>query len=155
MRRYQIWLLLGAVLGCLGVILGAFGAHGLEDALLSQRLAEMRERTPVMTAADIQHQMANWETAARYQMFHALALLAVGFLAWRRCSAVIHVAGGAMTLGTLLFSGCLYALVLSGERWLGAVVPIGGALMIVGWALLIFAIARLESGTQCGSTPAE
>ena len=100
-------------------------------------------------------QLANWETAARYQMYHALALLAVGWVAWRSCSAAIHVAGAAMTLGTLIFSGCLYALVISGERWLGAVVPIGGLLMIVGWALLIFAIARLEAGTQCGSTPIE
>ncbi|HEX5103904.1 MAG TPA: DUF423 domain-containing protein [Pirellulaceae bacterium] len=148
MRRYQIWLLLGAVFGCLGVILGAIGAHGLEDYLRVQGGADS-----TFTEAEIVKLLANWETAARYQMYHALALLAVGFVAWRRCSAGIHVAGAAMTLGTLLFSGCLYVLVLSGEKWLGAIVPIGGLLMIIGWALLLFAVARLEAAAQCGSTP--
>ena len=139
-------------MGCLGIILGAFGAHGLEDTLLSQRLAALRtpESSPVPTEAAVAKKLATWETAARYQMYHAFGLLAVGFIACRRCGLTIHLAGTAMTLGTLIFAGCLYALVLSGLTWLGAVVPIGGALMIAGWALLAVAIARLDTGESCG-----
>jgi uncharacterized membrane protein YgdD (TMEM256/DUF423 family) len=124
--RYKLWLALGALSGCLAVVLGAFGAHGLESALADD--------------SQLADKLANWETAARYQMYHALALLAVGFLAARRCGLAINLAGLAFTLGTLIFSGCLYALVLSGQRWLGAVVPIGGMLMIAGWLALLVAV---------------
>ncbi len=129
-RRSEIWLVVGALLGGLAVALGAFGAHGLEGML--------RGSDEILSAA-AQKQLANWETAARYQMYHALALLAVGILAGRRCSAAIHLAGVTMTAGVLIFSGCLYALVLSGQRILGAVVPIGGVLLLVGWGFLTYA----------------
>ena len=129
MARYRIWLFLGAALGCLGVILGAFAAHGLRKFL-------------GITGDEWLARQANWETAARYQMYHAVALLAVGLLAARRCGLAIHLAGLTMTLGTMIFSGCLYALVLSGQKWLGAVVPIGGSLLVVGWVCLAIAIAR-------------
>jgi uncharacterized membrane protein YgdD (TMEM256/DUF423 family) len=148
MARYKVWLVLGAMLGCLAVVLGAFGAHGLEGALESQR-----STGDGLSEADIARQLANWETAARYQMYHALALFGVGLLAARRCSVSIHVAGASMTLGTLIFSGCLYALVLTGQRWLGAVVPIGGVLMIVGWVCLGIAAVRHQDPagpTACG-----
>jgi uncharacterized membrane protein YgdD (TMEM256/DUF423 family) len=120
------WLLIAALLGGLAVACGAFGAHGLKDRF---------------APADL----ANWETAARYQMYHALALLAVGLLAARSPSRLLNLAGLSMTLGTLIFSGCLYALVLTGERRLGAVVPLGGVLLIVGWIFL--AIAAFRSAT--------
>jgi uncharacterized membrane protein YgdD (TMEM256/DUF423 family) len=136
--RYKLWLLTGALLGCLSVVLGAFGAHGLEGALKEQAASDVASLSEV----EIAKKLANWETAARYQMYHALALLGVGLLAARRCGLSINLAGAAMTLGTLIFSGCLYVLVLTGEKWLGAVVPIGGLLMIVGWALLAVAIWR-------------
>lgn len=143
-QRYQIWLLMGAVLAGLSVALGAIGAHVLEDALTGRRLHDTS-----FSAADAEHLLDVWETAARYQMYHALGLLAVGFVACRRCGLTIHLAGTAMTFGTLIFSGCLYALVLSAQRWLGAVVPIGGVLMILGWVLLAVAIAGLERGSAC------
>jgi uncharacterized membrane protein YgdD (TMEM256/DUF423 family) len=128
-RLSRLWPFIAALLGGLAVAAGAFGAHVLKarfaaDGSLSQADEQM---------------LANWETAARYQMYHALALLAVGLLAARRPSSALHLAGLAMTAGTLIFSGCLYALVLTGERRLGAVVPIGGALLIVGWAGLAYA----------------
>lgn len=126
---YRIWLFLGASLGCLGVLLGAFAAHGLKKFL-------------GITGDEWLARQANWETAARYQMYHALALLAVGLLAARRDGLAIHLAGTAMTAGTILFSGCLYALVLCGQEWLGAIVPIGGTLMVAGWVCLAIAIAR-------------
>ena len=134
--RYKVWLLLGAVLGCLAVALGAFGAHGLEGAVRSQQASGQ------LTDIEVAQTLAHWETAARYQMYHALALLAVGLLTARRCGWAINLAGVAFTLGVLIFSGCLYALVLTGQKWLGAVVPIGGLSLIAGWICLAFAIWR-------------
>jgi len=131
--RYQLWLLLGALFGCLAVALGAFGAHGLELTLKSNQSLSEGERA---------HAIAVWDTAAQYQMYHALALLAIGLLAARRCGLAVNLAGTAMTLGTLIFSGCLYALVLSGNLSLGKIVPIGGTLLIVGWICLIVAVMR-------------
>jgi uncharacterized membrane protein YgdD (TMEM256/DUF423 family) len=127
---YRVWLLLGATLGGLAIIGGSFGAHGLEQRL---------ERDGSLSEAD-RDQIGLWETAARYQMYHALALLVVGLLAARRGGLAIHLAGTAMTLGTLIFCGCLYALVLSGQKWLGVIVPIGGVLMIFGWICLAIAV---------------
>jgi uncharacterized membrane protein YgdD (TMEM256/DUF423 family) len=137
--RYKLWLALGALLGCLAVVLGAFGAHGLERALADD--------------SQIADKLANWETAARYQMYHALALLAVGFLAARRCGLAVNVAGVAFALGTLIFSGCLYGLVLSSQRWLGAVVPIGGTLMIAGWLALLVAVVRHDETDRAKTSP--
>jgi uncharacterized membrane protein YgdD (TMEM256/DUF423 family) len=137
---YKVWLLAGAILGLLGVALGAFGAHGLQSALESHRATGGS-----LSDADIADKLANWETAARYQMYHALALLAVGLVAARRCGWAIHLAGAAMTLGALLFSGCLYAWVLGGPKLLVHIVPIGGTLLILGWLCLSIAVCRLAS----------
>jgi uncharacterized membrane protein YgdD (TMEM256/DUF423 family) len=111
--------------------MGAFGAHGLRDNYISGGIDAEEAR-----------QIENWETAARYQTYHALALLAVGLIAARRCGLAIHLAGAGMTFGTLIFSGCLYALVLTDQQWLGRVVPVGGLLMIAGWICLAVAILR-------------
>jgi uncharacterized membrane protein YgdD (TMEM256/DUF423 family) len=117
------WLIAGAVLGGLAVTLGAFGAHGLDDYLTETG------------------QAANFETAVRYQMYHALALVLVGALAQRRAERWLTVAGWCFFLGTLGFSGVLYALVFTQVRTLGAIVPIGGVLLIVGWAALAMGAA--------------
>ena len=124
--------MLGAALGALGVVLGAFGAHALADKI----------PTWYPDVAEQQRRLENWETAVRYQMYHALALLAVGLLAGRSPGAALNVAGGAFTLGVLVFSGCLYLLVLTNVRVLGAIVPIGGVAMIVGWVALAIAAFR-------------
>lgn len=121
-----VWLVAGATYGLLGVGLGAFGAHALK----------------VRLGADL---LAVWKTAVEYQMYHALALIGVGLLLRQfGASAVLQAAGLCFALGVLLFSGSLYALCLSGVRVLGAVTPFGGALMIVGWTLLL--VAALRSG---------
>jgi uncharacterized membrane protein YgdD (TMEM256/DUF423 family) len=130
--RVNVWLLAGALLGGLSVALGAFGAHALES-----RLKEP-DGTLTMQA---ERKIANWETATRYQMFHALALLGIGSLYDRRRSNWLQLSGAAMTAGTLVFSGCLYALVLTGQKALGATVPIGGVLMLIGWVLLAVGVA--------------
>jgi len=113
----RTFLLLGALSGFSSVAAGAFGAHALR-----QRLDE--------------HLLAVFETGARYQMFHALALLAIGALAARGESRALAVAGWAMVAGTVLFSGSLYALALSGVRGLGAITPLGGVAFLVGWLAL-------------------
>src|SRR5262245_48883667 len=91
------WLLIPALLGGIAVIGGAFGAHGLESHL---------SRDGELSSED-HHQIEIWETGARYEMYHALALLAVGILAARRPSRSLQLAGITFTIGTLIFSGCL------------------------------------------------
>ncbi|MDC0714596.1 DUF423 domain-containing protein [Stigmatella sp. ncwal1] len=113
----RMWIVLGAANAFLSVAAGAFGAHALK-ARLSQDL------------------LAIFETGARYHMYHALGLLAVGLLAQSRPSALLSGAGWAMLAGIVLFSGSLYALALSGVRALGAITPLGGVGFLVGWALL-------------------
>ncbi len=114
---------LGAALGALGVALGAFGAHGLRDRL---------------TPADL----GVFETAVRYQMYHAVALL--GLAAWvdRSPSPKLGWVAWCFALGVAVFSGSLYLLVLTQARWLGAITPFGGVSLIGGWVLL--AVAALD-----------
>ena|GEM_PF-13856 len=138
--RYKLWLLIGAAFGLLSVALGAFGAHVLKSRLEKQGYKE----------AALLEKIKPWETAAQYQMYHGLALLAVGLLAARRCTLCINLAGTAMTFGTLLFSGCLYGWVIGGPEFLVRFVPIGGALLIVGWACLVVTVLRLPAGNESG-----
>ena len=114
---------LGCLSGLLAVAAGAFGAHALRARL----------------APDL---LAVFETGARYQMYHALALLAAAWAAERWASGAAVAAGWAFVAGILVFSGSLYLLALTGTRWLGAVTPLGGAALLAGWALLAWAAWR-------------
>lgn len=114
---------IAALSAFVSVAAGAFGAHSLSGVLSPDRL-------------DV------FETAARYQMYHALALLVVGWLADRTPSRALHVAGWLFVAGTLLFSGSLYLLTLSGVRWLGAVTPLGGLGFLGGWLALAWGCWR-------------
>ena len=107
-------LVAGALLAATGVMAGAFGSHGLRDVLDAQALGW-------------------WQTAVQYQLWHAVALIAFAALPVRAGwpSALVGT-------GTLIFSGTLYIMALTGLRWLGAVTPIGGALLIAGWLLLAY-----------------
>ncbi len=117
----RIFLLIGSLSGALAVGLGAFGAHALEARVTAERLA-------------------NWETANRYHFYHVLALLAVAWVIGRWPEAGLATTAGWLLLaGSLIFSGSLYILVLSDQRWLGAITPIGGLLMIAGWLALAWA----------------
>ena len=118
------WFASGAVLCGLGVVFGAFGAHGLRGRVTADLL-------------DI------FETGVRYHLIHALALLAVAWAASRWPSPWVGAAGWLFVAGILIFSGSLYILVLTGARWLGAVTPIGGVCLILGWAVL--AVGALRS----------
>lgn len=109
--------ILGCLFGLLGVAAGAFGAHALRDRL----------------PADL---LAVYETAARYQLYHALALLAVALAAARWPGGGWGAAGWLFTAGIVIFSCSLYLLALTGSRWLGAVTPVGGLCLLAGWAML-------------------
>jgi uncharacterized membrane protein YgdD (TMEM256/DUF423 family) len=84
--------------------------------------------------------LSTFEIGVRYQMYHALALVAVGILVPRASSATLALAGWLFVAGTLVFSGSLYALAVTGQRWLGAVTPLGGAALIAGWLVLAWAV---------------
>lgn len=114
---------LGAAFGGLAVLLGAFGAHALRATL---------------SEADL----ATFEIGVRYQMYHALALVAVAWASTQWSAATVSLAGWAFVFGIVVFSGSLYVLVLTGQRWLGAVTPIGGVALIVGWGLLAWTALR-------------
>ena len=122
MQRW-FWIITG-LNGVLAVALGAFGAHGLTGWLSS--------------ADDMAKRISWWNTASQYHLAHALALGCAAFLAGKD-PATSRIAGFCFQGGILLFSGSLYAMALSGARWLGAVTPVGGTLLIIGWAAVAFA----------------
>jgi uncharacterized membrane protein YgdD (TMEM256/DUF423 family) len=106
----------GSLLAALGVMLGAFGAHALKT------------RIPV----DL---LEVFETGVRYQMYHALGLMALAWAIYRWPGRRLGVAAWLLAAGTVIFSGTLVLLALTGARWLGAVTPVGGVLLIAGWLL--------------------
>lgn len=116
----KLWFTLGALSGFLAVALGAFGAHGLAN------------KVP-------QDQLNAFEIGVRYEMYHALALFAVAWLASRGAGSLVSTAGWAFVAGTLLFSGSLYVLGLTGSRALVLVTPLGGVSFLIGWLCLIVA----------------
>ena len=121
----RIFFALGALSAFLAVAAGAFGAHALKSRL-----------TPDMLAV--------FEVAVRYQMYHAFALIACAWAATKWPGTLVTTSGWLFVAGTIVFSGSLYALSLSGVRWLGAMTPIGGLAFLVGWICL--AVAALRAG---------
>ena len=116
----RLFFALGALAAFLAVALGAFAAHGLKARL---------DATMLVT----------FETGVRYHMYHALALLAVGWAATRWPGAAVNASGWLFVAGIVLFSGSLYALSLTGVRWLGAITPFGGLAFLAGWLCLAWA----------------
>ena len=113
----RLFFLIGALSAFVGVALGAFGAHGLKDRL----------------GADM---LATFEIGVRYQMYHAFALIAAAWASARLPGALTSAAGWLFVAGTIIFSGSLYILSLTGQRWLGAITPIGGLAFLAGWLCL-------------------
>jgi len=125
MQRH--WILIGSILGVLGVVLGAFGAHGLAG-FLGERHAQEPEL--------LQRRLKNWDTAAAYQMYHVIAIVLVGVIGMFRRSKWLTIAGWSFLFGVILFSGSLYLLVLWEVPVLGAITPFGGIAFILGWLAL-------------------
>ena len=119
----RLFFALGSLSAFLAVAFGAFGAHALKARLDANMLAV-------------------FETGVRYQMVHALALLAVGWACTRWPGPAVTTSGWLFLVGTVFFSGSLYALALTGTRWLGAVTPIGGVAWLAAWLLLAWAAWR-------------
>ncbi|HEX4951091.1 MAG TPA: DUF423 domain-containing protein [Blastocatellia bacterium] len=119
----RLFFFLGALSAGIGVAAGAFGAHGLKDRL----------------SADL---LTTFEVGVRYQMYHAFALFIVAWVLTRWPSSLAVTSGWCFVLGTVLFSGSLYVLSLSGLKWLGAITPLGGVAFLIGWGCLAWAVWR-------------
>lgn len=119
----RVFLMVGAVFGALSVAAGAFGAHGLKERI----------------APDL---LEVFETGTRYQMYHALALLAVGLVLVRFQHPGVTLAGWLFVVGVVIFSGSLYVLAITGVRWLGAITPVGGLALILGWLSLAWGVFK-------------
>ena len=122
----RLFFTLGSLSAFVAVALGAFGAHALKTRLDADMLAA-------------------FETGVRYQMTHALALLAVGWVCTRWRGPMVKASGWLFVAGTLLFSGSLYLLSLSGIRWLGAITPLGGLTWLAGWLCLAWGVWRVKN----------
>jgi len=123
--QFKKFLLLGIVFAALSVLFGAFGAHGLKNMALDA------------------NSINNFETAARYQFYHALGLILIFLLSHHTLKlSLLNLAGWLMTAGTLLFSGSLYLYVLTGIKAIAMITPVGGLLMIVSWIFLFMAALK-------------
>ena len=130
---------LGALLAALGVIIGAFGAHGLESKIRPD-------------------QIGTFETGVQYHFYHAFGILMAGILLYRQNNRFLRLGAYMMALGILLFSGSLYLLAcrdwleISHWKWLGPITPIGGLCFIIGWGLLAFAVLRNSRSSSSKSS---
>ena len=117
----RILLIIGSLFAALSVLLGAFGAHGLKNRLSIEDLAI-------------------FETAVRYQMYHALGILLMGVASFYLTEKLVSIPAYFLILGIIIFSGSLFLLVFTNLRWFGAITPIGGLCLIIGWLLLAYNI---------------
>jgi uncharacterized membrane protein YgdD (TMEM256/DUF423 family) len=128
------WIGIGAILGAIGVALGAYGAHGLHHLLAEHGFA----------GDDLTRRLNNFETAIHYQMLHAIALVLTGLALEHRPNTAWRLAAWAFLVGIVLFSGLLKVLTFTvpSWNWLGAIVPVGGVSMIAGWVALAVGALR-------------
>lgn len=120
------FIFIGVIGGFLSVAFGAFGAHAIKQWL----------------SADL---MAIYQTAVSYQMYHSLALILVALIYQHHQHKLIKYAGWLMFAGIIIFSGSLYVLTLTDTRWLGAITPVGGTLLLLAWLMLAFGIHKKTS----------
>jgi uncharacterized membrane protein YgdD (TMEM256/DUF423 family) len=124
----RTFFILGAVLAFVSVAAGAFGAHALKGHLDADALAV-------------------FEVGARYQMYHALALIGVSWACTRWPSRLINAGGWLLVCGSVVFSGSLYLMSFTGARWLGAITPFGGVALLAGWLCLALGVTRSRLAT--------
>lgn len=120
----KTFLIFGAILGLLGVMVGAFGAHALKETL------------------EKAGNMATYETAVKYQFYHALALVLTGILFKEFPNQWTNYAGYSFFVGSIMFSGSLYLICFTGIKTFGAIAPIGGSLLILGWLFLVLSFLK-------------
>ena len=131
MKKYII---VGASLACLAVLIGAFGAHALKDI--------------------IGENGSTFETGSKYHFYHSLALIIVGLLGYKFKQTTIKYAGYCFIIGILFFSGSLYLLAMrqglgiESWKWLGPITPIGGLFFIIGWIMLIVGIVKSKEDAE-------
>jgi uncharacterized membrane protein YgdD (TMEM256/DUF423 family) len=118
-------LLCAAIFALLSVVLGAFGAHALKTRISADMLGV-------------------FQTGVQYQFYHALALLVVGMMMKQMPSSLLMWAAGMMITGVVFFSGSLYGLAITGQKWLGPITPLGGVCLIIGWLLVIVSLFKSE-----------
>jgi uncharacterized membrane protein YgdD (TMEM256/DUF423 family) len=123
MSTSRVLIMAGGILGLLGVVAGAMGVHALRDTLDARALS-------------------TFETGVRFQMYHALALLAVGLLAGQWKTGIVKLSGVLFTVGVVLFSGSLYILAITGIGVFGAIAPLGGLSLMAAWTSLIVGAIR-------------
>ena len=119
----RIFFIIGAISALLGVVAGSLGAHGLKSRLSTEMFSV-------------------FEVGVRYQMYHAFALIVTAWAQARWPSAPVTAGGWFFVVGTILFSGSLYLLSVTGVRWLGAITPLGGVAFLVGWGCLACGVWR-------------
>ena len=119
----RIFFVLGAMSASIGVAAGAFGAHGLKSRISAEMLT-------------------TFEVGVRYQMYHAFALIFAALAQAKWPSLLVKTSGWLFVIGTILFSGSLYLLSVSGIKWFGAITPIGGLAFLAGWVCLAWAVWR-------------
>ncbi len=118
------FIIIGSILAALGVIFGAFGAHALKDILINYNRTD------------------TFDTAVKYHFYHAFGLIIMGILSNQFPDKNFNIAGHLMLAGVIIFSGSLYILCLTNIKWLGAVTPLGGLLMILGWSFIVWKMIR-------------
>ena len=142
------WISLGAIICALSVGLGAFAAHGLDD-VFTKKYAGGTRTVAGQTVPQATKFLNDFKTGAEYQMYHGLALVVTGLIIQRRPSRAASIAAWSFLVGTLLFSGSLYILTLTGVTKWGAVTPLGGLAFLIGWlSLAIAAVGRTNEVTE-------
>lgn len=145
----RMCLILGSLSCGMAVALGAFAAHGLDEYFAKKYAgAPPRNQAGVEVPASLKY-LNDFKTGAEYQMTHGLGLLIAGCLGLSRPCRSLRLASWSFFLGIVFFSGALYVLTLTGQRWLGMIAPIGGTLFIVGWAALAWSAFQRQD-LSCG-----
>lgn len=130
-------ILCAALLGATGVAMGAFQSHGLE---------KMLEGTQALDAETLARRLAVCGDGVRYQLYHAIAFLGIGSILLQRSNRLLTIAAGILLVGTVVFSGALYAIVFLNNSKFGMVAPIGGLLLILGWCMVAAGALTLKQG---------
>jgi uncharacterized membrane protein YgdD (TMEM256/DUF423 family) len=151
----NLFVRVGAIAAALAVVIGAFAAHGLGDVLKTKYAAMTNEMDGLEVPLTFKY-VNDVKTAAQYQMVHAIGLIMVGLIQQQRRvrnmdpSRELNLGGGLFVLGTILFCGALYAIPLTGLKWIGAIAPIGGVAFIAGWLAIAYEVlgVRRESSAE-------